>query len=237
MSTLNDIASYVAVDILNRNDLLPYAVGVAKRVYNMVCGKVPFDALRVTSDELSLTEGTAVYSLSSLTPKLAGIISIRLSISSTNTRRLWRKDTRLYDALGSQRPGIPSSYARFGGNIEINPVPNSSTYTYRIRYWSYPTIASDVAETELVIPEEWDELLEWETLYRIYNGHLKRPDLAMQLVMPSPMPRQATPTKVYMYEPGIIPRLWNEMLQTINSRENVDEDFGVQPIIRPYTHA
>jgi hypothetical protein len=52
--------------------------------------------------------------------------------------------------------------------------------------------------------------------------------------MPMPMPRQMSPKKTQMFEVGIIPRLYNDLLKTINMREAVDEDFSVNPIRRRY---
>jgi len=64
---------------------------------------------------------------------------------------------------------------------------------------------------------------------------LERFSEAASLVMVTPMPRQAEPKRRIQQEVGIIPRLWNELLKTVSQRENIDEDFGINPLIRPYT--
>jgi hypothetical protein len=44
-----------------------------------------------------------------------------------------------------------------------------------------------------------------------------------------------SPRKQTMYQTGIIPRLWNDLLATASNKENVDEDFSINPVIRAYT--
>lgn len=235
MSTLSDIGTTVAMTNLKRPDKVLDAIQAAKKVYLLVCGKVPFDILRTTSAELPIVSGTRTYSFSSLVPSVAGIVSISMTYSTGQYRRLRRNNARTFDSLRAAAPGRPYTYARWGGGIELHPTPNSSAYTYRVRYWSYPTLEQEVGNTLLVTPPEWDELLEWETLYRMYN-QLGEMEKAAALVTPMPIPRQKAPKKTIQFEAAIIPRLWNDLLQTIDQRENVDEDFSINPVVRSYTH-
>lgn len=236
MSTsLNDIASWSAVTMLNRPDVLDIARDLAKDAYLNMCGKVPFDDLQQTTAELPMTLGTATYDLSTIDPAILGICSIRITYSSTSRRRLKRSHVRVYDSFGTVNNGRPYSYGRWGNAMEVNPPPDSSAYTYRIRYWSRPTIATTSQDTMLVTPVEWDELVKWETLYRLLHA-VRQEDRAMVLmgtpIQPS-MPGQPRKTRVVDF--GIIPRLWNDLLKTYSQREQVDEDFSLNPIYRAYT--
>ena len=94
---------------------------------------------------------------------------------------------------------------------------------------------TDVATTGLVTPPEWDELVEWETLYRLYF-FADRGNDALALMAPAQMPRQAWVKKTTSYEMGIIPRLWNDLLQTSQMREGVDEEFSINPRYRQFTN-
>jgi hypothetical protein len=96
------------------------------------------------------------------------------------------------------------------------------------------TTQTDFQNTILLTPIEWDELLHWETLYRVYNA-LDQQDKAAALVQPAMMPRQPSPKKTTTFEAGIIPRLWNDLLVTMSQVENTDEDFSINPIIRAYS--
>lgn len=236
MSQFVDIANWVTQDYLNRSDIQTIAETAVQQVYLMICAKVPFDQLMVTSSEQAMVADTASYTLlGSLDPALRAIASIRLTVNSSNRRRLRRSHTRVYDSLSSISSGIPSTYARWGNSIEFNPAPNSSSYTFRVRYWYRPEAAATPKLTTILTPPEWDELLRWETLYKVYH-YLDQQDKAMALVQPSPAMRQSTPKKVQMMEVGIIPRLWNDLLTTVSQQENVDEDFSINPVIRAYSY-
>lgn len=235
---ISDIASWCTSTMLKRSDLDTEAVALAVGVYQVICQKVPFEALQTKSAELPLISGTDTYDLTSgptaLTPTLAGIMSIRYTASAGRIWRLRRSHTRVYDSVTFSTGTDPRTYARFGKTIEFMPAPSSSASTFRVRYWSDPTINGTPGNTELVTPPAWDELFKWETLYRLYYL-VGQEDKAAQLIIPMPLPRQPGPKKTLMFEVGIIPRLWNDLMLTISERENVDEDFSLNPIVRPYT--
>lgn len=233
--TMGDVAENVAYRMLRRTDIFDDCLEAARKVYLSMCGKVPFEELQVRSDELTITSGTDTYSLANLDPKLAGIMSIRLT-NSNGVRRLKRSHTRKFDQLQTaNNGGIPYAYARQGQNMELYPVPSNSTMTYRIRYWARPTMDSVAPENvELLYPDEWQELHELETYYRILIAPLRRSDEASLLMMPSGLPKQAEPKRRITKEFGIIPRLWNDLLQTVYARESVDEEYSISPIVRAY---
>lgn len=236
-TTIGAIANWAAVGKLKRYDILTDAVEAAVDVYRMLCGKVPFDILHHISQEYYFTPGQSAYSVSCLEPELAGIISVRVSYGTNKYRRLRRSHARVYDNLGSLTSSIPSTYARFGHQLEFNPMPRSASYTYRLRYWSLPTLEANVSNTVLLTPPNWDELLKWEVLYRMYL-HLDMFEKAQQLVAPTSLvgnQRQRSVKHTIMFETAIIPRLWNDLLLTISQREGVDEDFGINPTVRRYT--
>lgn len=240
-TTLDNIATWAMTTMMKRDDLTTEAREAAKGVYLLVCQKIPFEALQKRSAELPMQANVDTYDLASgptvLSPDLAGIMSIRYS-NGTRKWRWKRSHSRLFDSISVTTSSDPRLYARFGTTIEVHPPPSSSAATFRVRYWSNPTLVASPNEhtTTLVTPVAWDELFKWETLYRLYfiTG---QEDKAAQLIMPMPMPRQMQPKRTQMFEVGIIPRLWNDLLATINMREAVDEDFSVNPIRREYTSA
>lgn len=237
-TTLDDIATWCTSTMLKRSDITTEARVSALGVYRLICQKIPFEALQKVSAELPLQVGVESYDLTSgptaLAFDLAGIMSIRYT-NGTRRWRLRRSHTRLFDGIQTTVNSDPRMYARFGNSVELKPPPASAAATFRVRFWCNPTIVASPNEhtTSLVTPVAWDELFKWETLYRLYfiTG---QEDKAAQLIMPMPMPRQPSPKKTLMFEVGIIPRLWNDLLQTINMREGVDEDFSVNPIRRDY---
>lgn len=240
--TLLDCVNWVQSDILKRFDLTSQLNNAAVNFYTVLTRKIPFDELCVTSQEYNLTIGVASYDLTALTPPLApalnAISSIRLTYgpAGSSSVRLRRSSTRLYDSISySNFNSRPSTYARWGNAIELNPPPDSSSYTIRIRYFSQCTLESPPENTVAVIRDEWAELIKWELLYRAYYM-LDMPEKAMVLVQPAAMPRQPSPHRQTMFDTGIIPRLWNELLSTISMKEAPDEDFSINPVVRNYSN-
>lgn len=245
LTTIANIASWVTGDYLNRQDLTTQAQNAALYFYRVLCAKVPFEELHAVSQEFSMAIGVPTYDLSQLVPPLVGIVNIRVTLNTSSgsglayRRRLRRSSARLFDSLSYSVNGLPSTYARTQGlQIQINPPPNQP-YPFRVRYWSRPTegTVTGPGNIVLVTPPEWDELIRWETAWRVLNmiGQEQR---AATLIAPEPYPRQRPgPKKLLMMGQGIIPRLWNELLSTHSQKENVDEDFNINPVIRHYSVA
>ncbi len=238
MSTILDIANWVTTTYLKRTDIQSLAIDAAKSAYIVVCSKVPFDQLQTTSSETAVSTSTTTHSLTSFTPAVSGIISLRMTYATGQVRRIQRSHVRVFDSLNPTRTGRPTHYARWGTGIEFNCLANTTGYTYRLRYWSTPAITltndTTIGATTLLTPVEWDELMKWETLYRVYTA-LDEHEKAAMLVQPMPMPRQASVKKTIMFEVGIIPRLWNDLLMTTSQREGPDEEFSINPRVRSYT--
>lgn len=241
MSTIETLSTW-ATTFVKRSDLTSESIDLALEVYKLICQKIPFEGLQQKSGEISAqsVNGAALDTvLAAQTPALpavAGIMSIRYTKTTNQSWRLRRSHSRTYDAISFSTSSDPRTYARFGNTIELMPSPSSATPTVRFRYWTNPTIHTTPKSTVLLWPDAWDALGKWETLYRLYYM-IGEPEKAMTLIQPAVMPRQASPRKHQMFEVGIIPRLWNDLLATISQRENVDEDFSINPIVRSYTSA
>lgn len=239
-TTLDDIANWVMTDVLKRTDIQSVVRTCALNVYRMICAAVPFDELMVTSAELPMIAQTSSYDLAAagptqLTPSLRALWSIRVTFDSNNRRRVRRSHTRLYDSLSTIPFSRSATYARWANSLEFNPPPDSSAYTFRVRYWSRPTIASPNPETTTILtPLEWDELLRWETLYRAYY-ELDMIDKAQALMAATFPPKAPSSRRQRVFETAIIPRLWNDLLTTVSAKENTDEDFSINPLNRNYS--
>lgn len=232
---ISNIASWVT-SRLKRSDLSTIATEDAYWCYFTICGAVPFDELMVTSPERPLVMNQTVYDLSDL--DLQGIGSVRFNFGGTY-RRARRSHVRVYDAMGFISPSRPATYARQGLTIEVNPPPDAGNYTYRIRYWKRPP-SNDVnkGDVELITNREWNEIFFYETFYRVLMD-IDEYEKAGQLVSPSlypPSPDMPAGRRKRFHDLGIIPRLWNDMVRTISQREDVDEDFSINPIVRPYSN-
>jgi len=236
-TTIADIATWVTTDYLNRADLTASAQNAALFAYRLISRLVPFDENFYFTTPIPLVANQGIYDLSTLVvnPDLLSIEDIQVTIAPQYSRRLRQSSVRLYDSLSIVQPGLPSTYARAAKlTIQLNPPPDQSTYTMQVRYWAMPAEASPIEDTVLTWPVEWDELLRWETAYRVLNliGQEQR---AMMLVAPSGVPPQSSNKTRRLTEVGLIPRLWNDLLKTRAQRENVDSEFSMNPVIRSYS--
>lgn len=229
MATLGDVIATVQTDYLVRADLTNLVTKQAVRVYQTICGKIPFEELQSVAPPINCVANTAEYDLGGLTPPLAGIASLKINYGGGRTKRLKRDHTRNFDAIPPQGSREPVSYARWGKKIEVWPPP-AAAYVMTLKYWAKANINATPANTVLACPDEWVELLEWETYYRTLTVLGRAPEAAM-LVQPAMVPRGPAPKKILQSDIGIIPRLWNELLLTIQQREYVDEEYSIQPVV------
>lgn len=229
MATIGDLTTELESNFLFRVDLTSSLYIFMRNFYRVLCSKVPFEELQLRSN-FNCVIGNAEVDLSSL--KLAGIMSIYIEYSSSPSQgiRLKRSHTRLYDNMGTMPNGRPHTYARFNKKIELLPPPDN-TYTLKVRYWQTADINATVQNTTIVAPDAWHELIQWETYYRALMV-LNRFNDAQNLILTSMQPKMPSPKKVVEADLGIIPRLWNELLTTIQEREFIDEEFGINPLVR-----
>lgn len=228
MSTIADRLSIIETDILKRTDLTLMITNQYVNVYRTICNKVPFEELQAGPEVKACTADDPEVDLSTLTHSLAGIVSIQIEYSSTRARRLKRNHVRTYDSIVQQTSREPQSYARWAKKIELFPPP-SSAFNLNIRYWKQATISGTASATPLLVPDAWLELLDWETMYRVYAILGRMPE-AQALMVGSMQPRMPTSKRVISSDMGLIPRLWNELLLTIQDREGIDEDFSINPV-------
>jgi hypothetical protein len=249
-TTLASCVNWVATDVLKRQDLTAALNDSVVNFYKLLTRKIPFDELMCISTAFPVVSGQAMYNLDTildvngnpLDPPLKSIYSIRFFYGPQNPSqnqigsvRLRRSASRLYDALSYIQPGQTSTYARFGKNIELNPPPNNSQWSLRFRYWGIAPLAATPVNTVIIMDEDWAELIRWELLYRAYYL-LGNTQEAANLVAPSPSPLiSGSPRRRLMTETGIIPRLWNDLCNTLSARENADEDFSINPVVRDYS--
>lgn len=237
--TLGDVASRVCKDLLHDNALFDVALDHAREIYVRYASSIPFNSLRKRTTGLAVQSDVAEYSLDAWQTDVAGITSLRINFSSTNGRRLIKKHPREFDQFSAVGTSRPSIYYRWGDDITLYPTPNSAAYTLDLRYWAYPTIdEANLKDHELQTPREWASLYMWETYYELLNGVMDQPDKAMLLMAPSMVPSYPSTRTIRSHgDTGIIPRLLNSLLKTVDQRDYVDDQYSIKPIQMSYTHA
>lgn len=138
----------------NRGDLASRVPRWLSYAYYEILLNPLFDFFEL--DKMNETFNTAsTVSTIDLTPiaDLWAILSIR---DNTNNRKLRRSHVRVFDKI-VPTSGQPVRYARFGGGIELDPVPDG-TYNFRIRYRLRPADLGP-GTTFSGLGTEWEEPL------------------------------------------------------------------------------
>jgi hypothetical protein len=111
-------------------------------------------------------------------------------------------------------------YCVFANSILLAPIADAGPYTATIDYWQRAFFTADIVSTNLLLPDEWFEVLDYMVFLR---GHvaLGEPDKAaaiQQLLYGFTNPNSKT------YTPGLI-----QNLQLRRQANEMARDYGVQP--------
>lgn len=215
---------------IDRSDLVTRAVTMTAEVVNMVTSRVPMYELRATATPSPAAGVTQIGAFDSGYPLIAGIISVRAeNLAGTTWRRVQKRNIQWFDSVSrTVTAQLPSAYCRQEGNLELYP-KLTEALNFKIRYWKTHPEDGTLGNTTILTHSSWNELYRWETYYRLLM-YIGEHDKAAALNMPGQMPHYpGSPRKMRVIEPGIIPRLWNDLLITVDQREGIDDDFGIRP--------
>lgn len=232
--TIGDRKINVAMKLGNRADLLQPAVG-SVFTYSRISGWLR-DAYIATATcrVFEQTQTTLQFSTAAGSDTYPVPADMRAKIALTgydqyNTPIIMDEKNityiRRYNS-GQTGPGSaqnrPSLYCFFGSSIIFRPVPNGSFNMY-LDYWQKPLIDSTLDDTELLLPDEWLEIIDYEAAVR-GNAELLQEDksrLIQELIYGF-----MDPTTQH-YVPGLIERLQNR-----EQAQSPYKDYGLQP---PYS--
>jgi hypothetical protein len=65
--------------------------------------------------------------------------------------------------------GMPVDYCVYEGAIHVGPVPDLATYIFEIDWTKISTTQAAVSDIQ-PLGEDWEEVIKWGTLFRIYAG-------------------------------------------------------------------
>jgi hypothetical protein len=219
-ATINDLIPDVQLILQNRSDVAKYKPDFyLKKVIQELTQRYPFEELRVTGPQQSLTVGLYQYPISFFTNQgddYTQVQSVNIfSDFPVNTVVFPLK----YDTVAGIRPltfiqGLPAKWTRFGGNFWVGCSPNQA-YTAFIDYQRrHPFNASNLPSSAVFSPPEWHNVFTHGAAYQMALGPLRWPDMAGYLR-----------TAIYgdpndPREPGLIKSLayQQEMDQRIHSR-------------------
>ena len=227
--TIQTFSGEIALNYIRRGDLQNVIEHHMGNFYKVLTARVPFEELMAT-DTYTCGINDPSIDVGTETPDLAGFKSLRINYLDGTGLRLKKDHVNNFDKTGTPPSRRPCKYARYGKSLELWPPPDQE-YIITARYWKKGVLSGTIGNTVMLVPDEWLELIAWETTYRVLI-FLGRMQDAMSLVIGSPQPRMPSPKTVNMVDMGIIPRLWNELMLTIYEREYDSDDFSINPLVR-----
>lgn len=195
--------------------------------YIELCMNVPLETLE-NSQQSQFVPGVDTYALpgDARLPKCITVILSGGGQSSTVTM-LDYKDITYIRMMTAQQQGPPACYTLFNNQMIVRPVPDQA-YTFIWDYWQLPQIgdaAGVVANTPLMVPLDWLEIVDLGALMRGFRALLER-DKARELQ--ELLYGFKTPAGKVV--PGYI-----TYRQTQQQAGSEFENYGLQPRTRRYT--
>lgn len=173
---ISDREAFVKQKLGNRSDLDDRIRTWLRDSYLEFSSAYPFDELLSTSDTLT-AGGTDVYNYPS------GVRALRsLSLIDSNKQSILmeRRNIRYIDSYSTTARSRPSMYATWviqnPGSITrfitVRPIPDRA-YTLRWRTWLSAVIAPQIEATELQIPDDWLEIVDYGATLRGFSELLE----------------------------------------------------------------
>lgn len=139
------------------------------------------------------------------------------------------KDIGFIRRMNNTNQAAPSMWCEFGKNIIFRPVPDGNgPYTCVLDVWENPVIATPISDTEVLLPLDWVEALEYQATVR---GHTNLQEEDKAHAVQSLLFGYVDPT-TGKYTPGMI-----QNLQTRLQASAMFKDWGMQPkgATQPFT--
>lgn len=218
MATIGSLVSTVASLLGGRTDLNTKISGWIVDGYRDIAMTIPFETLEDTS-EITTVSGFDSYDYPS---GARGIKSVSVSLPGipNSIRPLWKRNIARIDRY-PMVPGMPSIWAPFGTQIVVRSVPNGQ-YVLTVRFWLKPIIQETVNDTELMVPDDWLEIVTYEAQMR---GYLDLQEQERAANVRSILYGQGDPRK-----PGLV----KQRLTRIQA-ESMDVSYGIRPKATRYS--
>src|SRR5215831_804099 len=213
---IGDLVNDVADLLGNRSDINTRISKWIAYGYRDIGHAIPFEELEETD-----------YTL--LVPNLGGydypigaraIKSMTMGFPAgkpTSRRPLRKRNIKILDRYNLSTPGTPSIWAPFKNQFHVRPVPDQG-YPLIIRFWKKVQLDQmDINNTELLVPDDWVEIVQYQAQIRGFMGLLEFDKAAAVRTMLYGNPKQ--PDK-----PGLL----KQRLTRIQA-EYMDADYGFRP--------
>lgn len=173
--TIGDLVPDVIDALQGRTDVASIAPKYIKRALQEITESYPFEELRVTGPNVSLSIGQAIYPVSvfmNVGDDYTSNESFSIYVDFPGNTVVGNIDYKTPKAIevmiAPATQGIPSRWTRYGKNIHLGPTPNN-TYTVFMRYQQRYSFGSDasLSGAPLLVPDSWEEIVSYAAALRI----------------------------------------------------------------------
>lgn len=231
----------VAMKLGNRQDLLQPAPGSGntysridgwlRDAYTEVSYSRSFEQTESTI-QFQTVQGQDTYSYPTTVRAIKSLVGYWAS-NNTTVIVEWkdinyvRRYTPGLPLSGQPQLGTPSIVAPFANSLIFRPVPDGNPYNFFLDVWLKPVISADVVSTQLALPDDWLEVVDYLAAMR---GYMELGELDKAVGISRSVFGFTDPTTGTKIE-GLMERLQNR-----NQAQSPYVDYGVQPKYRmPYT--
>lgn len=234
MATIADRKPDALLELGNRADL---DTGTPSRLdkwyrdsYIELAMNVPLETLETSKEDSFVASDDGVFDLPDdcrvpkcITLNTAGAAPLSTAPTSSVVT-LEYKDITYIRRMSSQAQGPPAVYTLYANKCIVRPRPDQE-YAIIWDYWQLPAISGTIADTPLLVPLDWLEIVDMGALMRGFKSLLER-DKARELQ--ELLYGFKTPTGKAV--PGYI-----TYRQTQQQAGSEYENYGLQPRNRKYT--
>lgn len=221
---LADLVQTVAYKLGNRSDLsVPIAEDGPSRIDQWLT-KAYINLImenRFPGTESTLTfntvQGQAIYPYPDT---VRAVEALTLYRSDGTVITVETKDIKYIRRMNNTNQAAPSMWCEYGSSIIFRPVPDQQVYTCTLDVWNNPVIADPISDTEVLLPMDWIEALEYGAASR---GHTDIQEEDKAHAIQSLLYGFVDP-QTGKYTPGLIQNLQNRIQASAPFK-----DWGVQP--------
>lgn len=207
------LLSLARTKLQNRQDLDAVITQALTDQLRELSTAIDFPQLQVTTEPVSVNPSSSsipVSSIENLEQELYAIVDITDVTAPTAPTKLTQISIREYDRLGILA-GIPSRYVRFGTDLLLDAVVQTTARSYRVRWRKYHDAVDAQFFGGSLLANTWDEVIATGAALRVARDVLKDYDQADELE------KQMT-------------RMLRARGQLTQDEEIRDADFGMQII-------
>lgn len=174
--TIGDLVEDVVEALQNRADVASIAPKYLRKALIELTESYPFEELRVTGPNVSLTAGQTIYPVSfflnpgddySMPEAFAVYIDYPNDMVSNTLN--YKTPRAIEDMISPATQGIPAWFTRFGANFHLGPTP-ISPFTSYLRYQRkhpFPDDEAAISGQPLYIPNSWEDIAVYAAAERI----------------------------------------------------------------------